>query len=236
MNRSHRKYQRYCGITAAALAALLIGASCTMMGQPVFVQSGHYYIDPAADFAGIGRVVVFELGNESPHVDIGPYLTDAVTQAFGKRHLFTLRSIGPGDPDWHNMQMAGNHVYSIEEVAVMREKLAADAVVCGSILHYQPYPNLLTGLHIRIIDLRSGKTVWAMEQVWDSSDKTVELRMKRYFTEMRNGYEPLNWQVFLISPRAFDKFVADEIARTLPGPPPYVRINGERAAAAEAKQ
>ena len=41
--------------------------------------------------------------------------------------------------------------------------------------------------------------------------------MEQYFkTEMRTGYEPLNWKILENSPRYFNKFVVYEITRTLP--------------------
>lgn len=196
-----------------------------MVSHSVILESGHYYIDPAADFTGIARVAVFELDNQSVQPDIAPLLTDAVGQAFRKRHLFTLRTIAPDDRDWRSLDLERTESYSLEELSAIRRQLGADAIVFGSVMQYQPYPRLLTGLHLKMVDLRQGKVVWAMEQVWDSSDKAVELRMKRYFdTQMRSGYEPLNWEVFLTSPRAFDKFVAAEVAGTLPGPPAMQKI------------
>jgi len=204
----------------------LTSASCTMVGHSVILESGHYYVDPAADFTGIARVVIFELDNQSVQPDVAPLLSDALGQAFRKRHLFTLRTIGPNDHDWRSLELARTESYSLEELSAIRAQLGADAIVFGTVMQYQPYPRLLTGLHLKMIDLRQGKVVWAMEQVWDSSDKAVEIRMKRYFdTQMRSGYEPLNWEVFLTSPRAFDKFVAAEVARTLPGPPAMQKIS-----------
>ncbi len=203
----------------------LMSASCTRVGHSVILESGHYYVDPTADFPGIARVVVFELDNQSVHPDIGPLLTDALGRAFRKRHLFALRTIAPSDQEWRSLDLANVQSYTIEELSAIRKELGADAIVFGAVQQYQPYPHLLTGLHLKMVDLRKGRVVWAMEQIWDSSDKLIELRMKRYFdSEMRSGYEPLNWQVFLTSPRAFDKFVAAEVARTLPGAPPWQRI------------
>ncbi|MBE0534103.1 MAG: hypothetical protein IH624_00435 [Phycisphaerae bacterium] len=214
----------------AVAAMALTSMSCMRIGHSQILESGHYYIDPAANFTGIARVVVFELDNRSVQPDIAPLLTEAVSQAFRKRHLFTLRTIGPGDRDWRSLDFALAQSYSLEELSAIREQLDADAFVFGTVQQYQPYPHLLTGLNLKMIDLGTGRVIWAMEQVWDSSDRMVELRMKRYFdTEMRSGYEPLNWQIFLASPRAFDKFVAAEVARTLPGPPAYTPLPSENS-------
>jgi hypothetical protein len=87
----------------------------------------------------------------------------------------------------------------------------------GTIQQYMPFPHLRASLSLRLVDLRSGFVLWAFEDVWDSNDKTVERRMQRFFKEqMRSGYEPINWQILVTSPRAFERFVAWEVAQTLP--------------------
>jgi len=225
---NHRETTLAPQIAAVLVLLLLTSTSCTIVGHSVVVESGHYYTDPAADFTGIGRVVVFELDNLSTQPDMGPLLTDAINQALRKRHLFAVRTIGPNHQDWRSLDLARTNAYSLEELSAIRQQLAADAIVFGVVQQYQPYPHLLTGLHLKMVDLRCGRVVWAMEQVWDSTDKTVELRMKRYFdTQMRSGNPGapgLNWDAFLMSPRAFDKFVAAEVARTLPGAPALQKI------------
>ena len=56
-----------------------------------------------------------------------------------------------------------------------------------------------------------------MEQVWDTTDKQVETRMKRYYSKrVRDGYQPFSWKIFVTSPRAFNKFVVDEVGDTFP--------------------
>ena len=68
-----------------------------------------------------------------------------------------------------------------------------------------------------MIDLQEGKIIWALEEVWDSTDKATEQRMQKFFeNQMRSGYQPMNWQVLETSPRYFNKFVAYEITQTLP--------------------
>jgi len=36
-------------------------------------------------------------------------------------------------------------------------------------------------LNLKMIDVCQGRLIWAIEQVWDSTDKQVELRMKRFY-------------------------------------------------------
>lgn len=193
--------------------------SCIRVVRHVPVERGHYYLNPDIDIRTVGKVVIFELDNQSSQPDIAKGITEKLTEALQKRHIFTLRKLHPTDADWKNLNLDNAESRSIKELSNMREYLHADAAIFGSVTQYYPYPHLLVGLHLEMIDLRSGKLIWAMEQVWDTSDKKLEKRMKYYFDkQMRTGFQPLDWQLFITSPRAFNKFVTTEIADTFPSP------------------
>jgi len=209
-------------ISAAAGLLCVMSLSCTRIMAPATTESGHYYINPSVNPKSIGRVVVFEMDNRSSHPEVSLHLCEAIAEAFQKRHLFAVRTIHPADSDWHSLDLGRSWSYSTQELAGIREQLGADAVIYGSLTQYHPYPHLLVGVHLKMIDLRKGKLVWAIEQVWDSSDKSVALRMKRYVDLQKvTGSQSLDWQVFTMSPRAFNKFVAMEVAATFPGPQGY---------------
>ena len=106
---------------------------------------------------------------------------------------------------------------SEEDLALIEQELNVDAVIFGTIKRYRSYPHLLMALHLEMVDVRRGRLLWAMEEVWDSTDRQVELRMKEYYDkEVRQGYQPLDWKIMVTSPRAFNKFVVYEVGQTLP--------------------
>ena len=188
-------------------------------------ESGQYYVNPYADFSGIGRVVVFEFENHSNSPELSRTLTEMMVESLQKRHLFGVSALLSSDPAWRSLELDDSSGYSLEKLSIIRKQLNADAILYGSITQYYPYPHMLTGLCLKLLDLREGKLLWATEQVWDSTDKSVELRMKRYFEgQMRSGYEPMDWHLLVTSPRAFNKFVAYEVAQTLPSSGGQVRI------------
>jgi len=209
-------------ITLLAEALLLMGvmviplASCTLY-RPVVAETGHYYINPYADFSTVGKTVVFELENLSTRPELATDFTQVITEAVQKRHLFSLSALYRTEPAWRKLDLNNNSAYSLDELSLIRQQSKADAVLFGRITRYQPYPHLLVALHLKLVDLRNAKLLWATEQIWDSSDKRVERRMRLYFnTIMRAGFQPLDWEILITSPHAFNKFVAFEIAQTLP--------------------
>lgn len=103
-----------------------------------------------------------------------------------------------------------------EQLIAAKEALKCNAILIGTVTEYQPYPHMAIGLHLKLIDLKDGQLLWALEQIWDSSDKTTESRIKHYFRcQMRSGYAPLREQLVVVSSLKFIKFVAYEVAETM---------------------
>jgi len=197
------------------LVLLFILSSGCRLVRPVVPETGHYYLDRNANFSSVGKVVVFEFSNNSNNVNIPMTLTHAVTEALQKKHLFTVKSFSRDNPSWRKLDIDNKASYSMEELSLIRKQLGADAILFGSISRYRSFPHLTLGVHLKMVDLRSGELLWAIEQLWDSTDRYVERRMKKYYKEhMRSGYEPMSWEVLITSPKAFNKFVVFEIAQT----------------------
>lgn len=193
---------------------LLMNSSCIIVG-PIIPETGHYYLTHGYEFQHIAKVAVFEFQNYSNDMDISMKLTQAVTESLQKKHLFAVQAFELSDPAWQKLDLKPAPSYSTEELSVIREQLKVDAVLYGSVTRYHPYPHLMVGVHLKMVDLRSGKLLWAIEQIWDSTDKLVERRMKRFHKKyMRSNYGPMDWELLITSPRAFNKFVVYEIAET----------------------
>jgi hypothetical protein len=211
-------------VSSLTFLMLMFLPACTLY-RPVAAETGHYYINPDADFAGIGKTVVFEFDNLSTRPQISTDLTQAVTEAIQKRHLFSISVLHRAEPAWRSLDLDDTSSYSLQELSTIRRLLKADAILFGRITQYYPYPHMLVAMHLKMIDLRNGKLLWATEQIWDSTDKRVERRMRVFFnSRMRAGYQPLDWELLVTSPLAFNKFVACEVAQTLPGTRRYVSV------------
>jgi hypothetical protein len=120
------------------------------------------------------------------------------------------------DPAWRNLQLDVDSIYSLEQLLAIRKTLNCNAVLSGTITQYKPYPHILIGLRLRMVDLNDGQLIWAFEQVWDGTNKATESRIKNYFqSQMRSSFAPLSQQLIVVSPLEFIKFVAYEVAETL---------------------
>lgn len=176
----------------------------------------HYYLNPGKDLPSIGRVALISLANESSYPQISADITEALFRALQKKQVFGLTTVHQDDPAWRSMQLNPNDTYALDQLVAMRKTLKCNAVLIGTITEFKPYPHMVVGLRLKILDLRDGQLVWALEQIWDIADKTTEKRIKKYFQEqLRAGYAPLNEQLATISSLNFIKFVAYEVSTTI---------------------
>ncbi len=133
-----------------------------------------------------------------------------------KKQVFGLTIIRQNDPSWRGLQLEPDSVYSLEEIQTIRTKLKCDGILIGTITEFSPHPHTAVGLRMKLLDLRDGQLIWAIEQVWDSTDKTIEQRTKNYLKQQRSSdLSSTQEQLVKISPLEFFKFVSYEIAETL---------------------
>ncbi|MHC4143610.1 MAG: hypothetical protein ACYSUD_02410 [Planctomycetota bacterium] len=170
------------------LTVLLSGCRTHEAAAP---PADYYYLNPDKRLTSVGRVAVVELENDSSYPQMSADITGSL-----------FRALEP--------------TYTLDQLSAIHEKLKCDGILVGTITEFRPYPHMAVGLRLKLLDLRDGQLLWALEQIWDSADKTVEKRTKNYFeSEKREGFAPLREQLTAVSPLEFIKFVSYEVAETL---------------------
>ena len=201
------------GMMLLLLAVLLSG--CRSTQSPSAPAANYYYRNPDKKFITIGRAAIVELDNDSSYPQISSDITGSLYQALQKKQVFGLTLVRQNDPSWRSLQLQPDSTYTFEQLLAIRDTLKCDGVLLGTVTEYRPYPHMAVGLRLKLLDLRDGQLVWALEQVWDSADKTTEKRIKNYFkSEKREGFAPLHEKLAAVSPLEFIKFVSYEIAGT----------------------
>jgi hypothetical protein len=195
------------------LAALLSGCAAHRASTKA---ADYYYLNPNKKLTAVGRVAIVELENDSTYPQVSGDVTGALFQALQKKQVFGLTVVHRDDPSWRSLQLDGDSTYTLDQILAIRKTLKCDGVLLGTITEFGPYPHMAIGLRLKLLDLRDGELLWALEQVWDSADKTTEKRTKDYFkSEKRSGFAPLHEQLAAVSPLEFIKFVSYEVAATL---------------------
>ncbi len=187
-------------------------------GGPGFFppRSDYYYLNPNKDLSAIGRVALVELANDSAFPQISADVTEALFQALQKKQVFGLTLVRQHDPAFRSLQLDANTEYTFEQLSVIRKTLKCDAVLIGTVTGFKPYPHMSIGLRLKLIDLADGQILWALEQIWDTTDKTTEERIKSYYSRHNfMGSTTLREKLVTISSLRFVKFVGYETAETL---------------------
>ncbi len=195
---------------------MLVISGCNITQNKSNVTSGNFfYLNPNKNLSTIGRVAIVELQNKSNYPQVSADMTDALYQAIQKRQIFGVMIVNQSDPAWQIIQSdIDTNVF--QQLSLLRKQLKCEAVILGTVTEYRPYPHMMIGLRLKLLDLTDSQTIWAAEQVWDSSDKNLEPKIKEYFRKQRKGdLEPLGEDLVSLSSIEFLKFVAYEVASTL---------------------
>lgn len=175
-----------------------------------------YYSNPNKELADVGRIAIVELDNHSSYPAISTDITKSLFQTLQKQQAFGLTIVRQSDPKWRSLQLNLEATYTLEQLLAIQETLKCDTVLLGSVTEYQPYPHMAIGLQLKLVDLKDGQLIWALEQIWDSADKTTEYRIKNYFkNQIRSGFAPLSEHLVAVSSLKFINFVTYEVAETL---------------------
>lgn len=197
------------------LLVVLILLGCGL--QPVYVpMAGSYYLNPDVDLSTLGRVALVEFDNRSSYPEMPAAISDGLFVALQKKQRFGVVEVGKDEPVWRSLQLDDGIAWTPEVLMEMRGALRCDAVLTGVLTQYEPYPHTTVGLRMRLIDLRDGTLLWAVDQVWDGTDKRTSVRIRKYMA-WKNGLSDAAGAegLVVVSARKFVQFVAYEVGETL---------------------
>jgi hypothetical protein len=203
--------------TAILLAMLL--ASWAAAGTGCSHPPVTSYLSSPAELHRINRVAFLELQDEALRPKVAQEVTEEVFRALQDRRIFRVELVRATDSRYPSTARPGAR-FSISELKQLRETLDCDAILTGSLSSFQQHPRMQIGLRLTLLSVRDGRVVWSVDSVWDTRDREVEKRIEDYFEhEMASKYEPVEWRFGTVSASAFEKFVAYEVAQTLPERP-----------------
>ena len=198
-----------------------------LSGCSIFESTAdYYYLNPHRNLSTIGRVAIVELDNDSGYPEISADITESLFQVMQKKQVFSLTLVRQSDPAWRSLQPAletasdrtfePSSAYTLEQLLATQKTLRCDATLIGTVTAFNPYPHMAIGLRLKLVDLRDGELLWALEQIWDATDKTTEDRIKNHYSRhILPASGSLQEKLGTVSSLKFIKFVAYEVAETL---------------------
>ncbi len=203
------------GSLAFVLYVMMCGQGCR--SQPVYKpMADSYFLNSDVDLKSLGRVALVEFNNRSSYPDFSMTVSDALFNALQKKQRFGLVAVDQNEQVWRNIQAEPDAPLSPQLLLDMQHSLKSSAVLTGVITQYEPYPHTKVGLRMKLINLRDGKLVWAVEQVWDSADRSTQARLRKYLDSQQKSHQPKGAvDLAMVSIKKFMQFVAYEVAETL---------------------
>ncbi len=203
-------------LLAILAAGLLCGCASNRAKDPM---AGSYFLDRNKDLLTLGRVALVEMDNISGFQQMSGEITEALHLEIQKQQVFGLVIVHQDDPAWRSLQENLDSLQAMKQLVVLRETLRSNGLLVGTITQYQPYPHMVIGLRLKLVDLTDGQLIWGVEQVWDSTDRAIQKRIQRYYKQQaKSGSSSLNQELTVVSSLNFCKFVAYEVASTLHPP------------------
>jgi hypothetical protein len=99
----------------------------------------------------------------------------------------------------------------------LRQKLHCDGVLFCRLTHFQPYPPLVLGWRLKLVDVESCQVIWAVDEVFDAREKPVANSARRYQQASQSfGSVSPDSQVILTSPGRFASYSIEAALKTLP--------------------
>jgi hypothetical protein len=198
------------------LSSVLSFLACGCESQEPSAMANAYYLSPNKDLRQLGRVALVQMNSDSESPEIAAALTDALFVEIQKKQVFGVMVVRQDDPAWRDLQENLDSLQGLRQLEPVRVALGCNGLLVGTVTRYQPYPHMIVGLRLKLLDLTDGQLLWATEQVWDSSDRTIQKRIQVYSREGRKAGQPsLREELVVVSPLSFSKFVAYEVAGTL---------------------
>lgn len=197
------------------LSSVLLILACGCESGPGNGMANAYYLSPNKDLRRLGRVAMVEIDSDMSSPEIAAVLTDSLFVETQKKQVFSVMVIREDDPTWQSLPVNVDSLQDVGQLATMRQTLGCSGLLVGTVTRYQPYPHMVIGLRLKLLDLNDGQLLWGLEQVWDSSDRSIQKRIRAYSREERKGGQPsLQEELVVVSPLSFCKFVAYEVAGT----------------------
>jgi hypothetical protein len=187
--------------------------------SPGCSKNGSYLSSPrevSKNLSAIKSVCLVELQNKTLYPQISEDITESLHQSLQKKQWFNLSLLKQTDATWEALEVKPDSAYTLEQLLAARKLLGTDALLMGTVTSYSPYPRMAMGLQLRLVDLRTGQVVWAIQQIWDTADKATQQRIKKYFDQqLRSDFSPIGEQLATLSPINFIKFITYEVTETM---------------------
>jgi len=210
----------FCALVLIALS----GSSCRKLEHEKIVADAVPYqpknLYPIERLpAYFNRVVVLPNFHTDPSSQVLSFSNDIFLKELSKVGIFETVYLSEKSCLEHFGQKRFSSAESLPEnfLNILTEKYGANGALFIDLHTYSPYRPLSLGVRAKLVDLKSGEFMWAIDETIDAGSASVMVTANNYQrTDHVQAISGKTSSSVLQSPRFFCKFVAHVIFSTLP--------------------
>ena len=213
---------------ASSILCLILLSGCVLPQRTSGVFTPAYraqnvFLWSSALASGIRRVALLPMTCDpsAPEMaDARDVLQPIVVTELGKLRRFETIAVSPemlgsrtGQKYWGCEEALPHNLFSW-----LSDGCGCDAVLFSRLTVFRGYAPLAVGWRMRLVDLRTGATLWAGDEVFDASQPSIQAGARRFQLAGRQtcSAPPDAWMIEN-SPREFGQYAAAQLLGTLPG-------------------
>lgn len=196
-------------------AAALPFAACNLE-RPLSEKPINSYLAEPTDLANVRRIMVLPFAHEAGVQVDCVQVRDCFVTALQKLRRFEVVPL-PEEAREDDELNASLHRGRVSTEAMVRlcERYALDGVLVGTVTAWRAYTPPHLGMRTQLISVHSGATVWAVDAMYDSADRTTVGDLRLFAERSLHADGSLHgWELNLLSPAKFTSYVAHRFVGT----------------------
>ena len=197
----------FVGAIAAGLSLL---GSCGLLPRAPEAKAVNSYLAEPEDLASVRRVMVLPFHAEAGVLVDCAAVRNAFVAELQKLRRFEVVPLPDGAREEQelNVSMLRGRP-STDAIVRLCERYALDGVLIGAISAWRAYTPPHLGLRTQLISVHSGAAVWAVDAIYDASDRSTVSDLQHYYERTRHDDGNLHgWELNMLSPAKFTHYVA----------------------------
>lgn len=199
-----------------ALCALALPFAACAIERPPEKKLLNKYLAEPADLANVRRIMVLPFQQEGGDPADCEDVRDVFVTELQKLRRFEVVPLPANASENDAMrQSLRRGRLSTEAVVRLCNRYALDGVMLGTVTAWRPYTPPHLGLRTQLLSVHSGAPVWAVDAMFDSSDRSTVQDLRHYEIHQKQDNGSLHsWELDLLAPTKFTHYVANRFVGT----------------------
>lgn len=197
------------------LPAMLLAAGC-QLERPPEPKVVNCYLAERADLANVRRIMVLPFTQEDGVQADCQAVRDAFVGELQKLRRFEVVPLPLNAQENATLNESIRHGrLSTDAMVRLCNRYSLDGIFCGTVTKWRAYQPPHLGMRTQLISVHSGATIWAVDAIYDSSDRATISDLRHFAKTTQHDDGGLHgWEMNLLAPTRFTSYVAYRFVTT----------------------